>query len=238
MAGGYILQVYSINFTDVARAAFLTCICLIGIPIFSFILFKEVIKLHSLIGVILAVIGLYIFLDPNFAGINAGDILGLLSIPPWALYMIYLSVFTNGKEGPDVTNQYLYWQLIGVLPAALMTALIFESGLIAPLHPDLGKGLTLSPKLVIGVVFNGVFASLATVYLQTRCQRYTSAVQAMICFQVEPIVATIAALIILSESLNAHVVVGGIIILSAVVSSELGGILVRRNSSSEKKIDA
>jgi drug/metabolite transporter (DMT)-like permease len=228
MGGGYLLQVYSINFTEVARAAFLTSMCLLAIPILSFILFREVIRAHSLFGVVTAVIGLYIFLDPNFAGINAGDILVILAIPMWALYMIYVSVYTRSHEDSDTTYQYLFWQLVGVMPLALIAALIFETGLVPPLHPDLGKGLALTPKLVIGVVFNGLLATLLTVFLQTKSQKFTTAVQAMICFQVEPVVATISAVFILSEAVNANIVVGGFIIIMAVFLSELGGIISER----------
>ncbi|MDR0356345.1 MAG: DMT family transporter [Deltaproteobacteria bacterium] len=229
---GYILQVYSLNFTTVARSAFLTGMCLIGIPILSFILFRQVIKKNSLVGVILAVIGLYIFLDPSFAGVNVGDIIGIIGIPVWALYMIYMSVFTEGKTDPDETNQYLFWQLIGVLPLALLTVLIFESGFVlAPLHPDLAKGLTLTPTFLIGLAFAAVMGTLIPVFLQTRSQRYTTAVQAMICFQFEPVTAAIASFVILHEPMTANTLVGGLIIIMAVLISEIGGILADKRAS-------
>ncbi|MDR1546349.1 MAG: DMT family transporter [Deltaproteobacteria bacterium] len=234
MGGGYILQIYSINFTEVARAAFLTCMCLLGIPILNFLIFRTVVKLHSLIGVIMATVGLYIFLDPSFTGVNVGDVLGLIAIPVWALYMIYVSVFTEGQDDAEITYQYLFWQLVGVLPLALITALVFESGwLLAPLHPDLGKALTWTRSFVGGLLFTGLAGSLVPVFLQTRSQKYTTAVQAMLCFQVEPVTATVAAFLVLGEPVFVHTVVGGAIILAAVIVSEVGGLwLAKRNASS------
>ncbi|MDR2444011.1 MAG: DMT family transporter [Deltaproteobacteria bacterium] len=222
MGGGYLLQTYSLNFTDVARAAFFTGMCLLGIPILNYILFRDVIKINSLVGLVIVIIGLYIFLDPSFKGINAGDIVGLISIPVWALYMIYLSVYTTGKTGMGATYQYLFWQLVGVLPVGLLTFIVLESGLTPPLHPDLVKGLTLSNKFVIGLIFNAILASVITVLLHTSSQKYTTPIQAMICFQAEPITATIAAVFIFNEKLTAHVVVGGAIIILAILVSELG----------------
>ncbi|MDR1296927.1 MAG: DMT family transporter [Deltaproteobacteria bacterium] len=221
---GYLLQVYSINFTTVARASFLTGMCLVGIPVLSYILFRQVVRPHSLVGVIIAVIGLYVFLDPTFGGVNPGDVIGLIAIPAWALYMIYMSVYTEGKTDPDVTYQFLFWQLTAILPLALITFLVFESGLIlAPLHPDLGKGLTITPSFLLGVGFTAVLGTLAPVFLHTRSQKYTTAVQAMICFQFEPVTAMVASYFILSEPMNTRTVVGAAIIVAAVVVSETGG---------------
>jgi drug/metabolite transporter (DMT)-like permease len=229
MGAGYILQVYSLNFTDVARASFLTSMCLLGIPILGFILFREVIRLNSLVGVIMAVIGLYIFLDPSFSGLKSGDVLGLIAIPFWALYMIYLTVYTVGKTGFQFTCQSLFWQLAWVLPPALLATILLESGLIPPLHPDLGKTLAVTPKFLIGLSFCAVVASLVTVLIHTSSQKSTTPVQAMLCLQTESIVATGAAVFMLDEPLTAHVVVGGIIILSAILVSELGGAWLVKN---------
>jgi drug/metabolite transporter (DMT)-like permease len=233
MGAGYILQVYSINFTTSARAAFLTGTCLLAIPILSFILFRTLIKLHSAIAVFMALIGLWVFLDPSFTGINSGDVLGIIAIPLWALYMIYVSVFTEGAEDSEITSQHLFWQLVGVVPLALVTVIVFESGLfVAPLHPDLGKGLTVTPKFVFGLIYTALGASLATVFLQTRCQKYTTAIQAMICFQIEPVMATAAAFVLLGEPVAMHTALGGLIIIAAVLFSELGGLISRKKTPS------
>jgi drug/metabolite transporter (DMT)-like permease len=225
MGVGYLLQTYSLNFTDVTRASFLTGMCLLGIPILSFALFRELISVYSLIGVAMAVVGLYVFLDPSFAGLRSGDVMGLVAIPFWALYMIYLVRFTSGKEGWDATCQYMFWQLAGVMPVALLSALLLESGLLGDIHPDLSKGLTVAPKFLAGLVFNAVLASVITVLLHTHSQRHTTAIQAMICLQAEPITATATAILLLGEPFNYHVAVGGAIILAAIIVSEAGSLM-------------
>jgi drug/metabolite transporter (DMT)-like permease len=227
MGAGYLLQIYSLNFTDVARASFLTGMCLLGIPILNYIIFRDVIKANSLIGLILALLGLYILLDPSFAGggsgLKPGDFMGLVGIIPWALYMIYLTAYTVGKEGKDFTYQYLFWQLVGVLPVALVPALILETGLIPPLHPDLGKGLTVTPVFLAGLFFNSILASVLTVLMHTHCQRHTTAIQGMICLQAEPITATVAAVFLVGEPMTIRVALGGAVVILAILVSELGG---------------
>jgi drug/metabolite transporter (DMT)-like permease len=230
MGTGYLLQNYSVNFTDVARAAFIAAMTLPAIPIVSFILFREKIKLYNLVGIILAVVGLYLLIDPSLGsfseGINAGDIIALLSVPCWALYLIYMNRFTEGEEDPLLTRRLLVLQFVGAIPLVLITFLVFESGLVlAPLHPDLAKGVNPTNHFWAGLIFCALLASILIVFIQTACQKYTTPIQAMLCFQFEPITATIAAWIILGQTIGLIAAVGAIIIILGVITSELGGIL-------------
>jgi drug/metabolite transporter (DMT)-like permease len=229
MGTGYLLQNYSVNFTEVSRAAFIAALTLPAIPLVSYILFREKIKFYNLLGVILALVGLYLLIDPNFSdpnspGIKAGDIIALLSVPMWALYLIYINRFTEDEKDPNLTQRLLVLQFVGSIPLVLLTFLIFESGLIPPLHPDLGKGLTITGRFVIGLLFCALLASICIVFIQTACQKYTTPVQAMLCFQFEPVTATAAAWIILGEAITVMATLGACIIILGVLTSELGGI--------------
>ncbi len=224
MGGGYLLQTYSINFTDVSRAAFIAALMLPATPLAAFLLFREKVKLHNLAGIALALVGLYLLLNPRFEGLNAGDILALLSVPLWALYMVYMSIFTEGETGLDFTCQMLFLQFLGTVPLALLAVLVFESGwLLPPLHPDLGRPLTLNGTFWAGLAYCALGASMATVFIQTACQRYTTAVQAMICFQSEPVVALAAAVILLGETVSFTAGLGAAVIIGGVLTSEVGG---------------
>ncbi len=183
-------------------------------------------KLHNLAGVVLALIGLYLLLNPRFEGLNVGDILAFLSVPLWALYMVYMSIFTEGEAGPNATGQMLFLQFLGTVPLAILTVLVFESGwLLPPLHPDLGRPLTLTGTFWAGLIYCALGASMATVFIQTACQKYTTAVQAMICYQSEPVTALVAAVILLGETVSFTAGLGAAIIICGVLASELGGAL-------------
>jgi|GEM_PF-2726138 Permeases of the drug/metabolite transporter (DMT) superfamily len=231
MGTGYLLQTYSVNFTEVSRAAFIAAMTLPAIPIVSFLLFREKIKSYNLIGVLLALTGLYLLLDPQFSGLKSGDVIALLSVPMWALYLIYMNVYTEGEEGFDFTARLLILQFIGAIPLVLLTTLVFESGLIPPLHPDLGKSLTLSGHFVAGLLFCALLASIGIVFIQTACQKYTTPLQAMLCFQFEPVSATVAAVLILGEEVGTMGLIGAGVIIAGVLASELGGIYAARKAS-------
>ena len=230
MGTGYLLQTYSVNFTEVSRAAFIAAMALPAIPVVSFILFREKVKSHNLVGVIMALVGLYLLLDPQFTGLRSGDIIALLSVPMWALYLIYINVYTEGRAGFEFTARLLILQFVGAIPLVLLTVIIFETGLIAPLHLDLGKGLTLSPHFVIGLLFCGILASIGIVFIQTACQKYTTPLQAMLCFQFEPVSATVAAVLILGEEVGMKAALGAMVIIAGVLASELGGLWLARKA--------
>ena len=234
MGTGYLLQTYSVNFTDVSRAAFIAAMTLPAIPIVSFILFREKIKSHNLIGVIMALVGLYLLLDPQFSGLRSGDIIALLSVPMWALYLIYINVYTEGREGFEFTARLLILQFIGAIPLVLLTVIVFETGLIPPLHQDLGKGLTVTGHFVAGLLFCATVASIGIAFIQTACQKYTTPLQAMLCFQFEPVSATVAAVLLLGEEIGLMAAVGALVIIAGVLASELGGLWLARKGEAAR----
>ncbi|MDR1309681.1 MAG: DMT family transporter [Deltaproteobacteria bacterium] len=228
MGGGFLLQTYSINFTEVPRAAFIAAMTLPAIPLVSFILFRTKISLNNLIGIILALIGLYLLLDPSFQGLRPGDVIAFLSVPLWALYMIYMNIYTEGSEEPFLTSRMLVLQFVGAIPLVLVTFVLFESGLLPPIHPDLGKGLELSGHFVSGLLYCAILASIGIVFIQTACQKYTTAIQAMLCFQFEPVTATIGAWLILDDAVGLKAALGALIIILGVLTSELGGLILAK----------
>jgi drug/metabolite transporter (DMT)-like permease len=229
MGGGYLLQNYSVNFTEVSRAAFIAAMTLPAIPVMSFVLFRDKIKLNNVVGVALALVGLYLLLDPQFGGFRIGDLIAFLSVPLWALYMIYINRFTEGSEEPYLTVRLLITQFIGGIALVAVFTAVFESGLIlAPLHPDLGKGLAPTGRYWAGLLYCALLASIVIVFIQNSCQKYTSPVQAMLCFQFEPITATAGAWLLLDENVGLKAVAGAAVIILGVLASEIGGMLMGR----------
>ncbi len=226
---GLLLQTYSVNFTEVSRAAFIAAMTLPAIPLVAFILFRERVKPHNLAGVILALVGLYLLLNPRFSGLRSGDVLAFVSVFPWALYMIYMNIYTEGEEGFDFTARLLILQFAGAIPLVLATVLVFETGLFfPPPHPDLAKGLTVTGLFLAGLAYCGLLASIGIAFIQTVCQKYTTPVQAMLCFQFEPVSATVAAVLLLGEAVGGRGVLGAAIIIAGVLASELGGLRAAR----------
>ncbi|MDR1079816.1 MAG: DMT family transporter [Deltaproteobacteria bacterium] len=231
MGTGYLLQNYSVNFTDVPRASFIAALTLPAIPVVSFALFREKVKIYNLAGILLAVSGAYLLVNPSFEGVRSGDVIALLSVPMWALYLIYMSRFTEGEDDPLLTKRLLILQFAGAVPLVLLTAVVFESGLLPPVHPDLAKPFSPNAHFWAGLAFCAFLASIGIVFIQTACQKYTTPVQAMLCFQFEPVTATAFAWPILGQKIGLLAAAGAGIIILGVVTSELGGILAAKKEN-------
>lgn len=235
--GAYLLQTYAINFTTIPKASFITAMVLPAVPFVSLFLLKKPITIWNILGVILALFGIYLLVNPEFKNIQIGDIIALCSVPLWAFYLNYIDIYTTEMEEDADTSKMLMLQFLGALPVLLAVVLVFESGLFGkPLHPDLGKGFLWNApdlwKYFVCLAYLALLGSFALTFLQTAAQKYTTPVKAMIIFQFEPIVATIAAVLYYREAFDLRMGLGCATILVAVLLSELGPmIFAKRNVS-------
>lgn len=236
--GAYLLQTYAINFTTISKASFITALVLPAVPFVSLFLMKKPITIWNILGVLLAMAGIYLLVNPDFRefkNIQAGDIIALCSVPLWAFYLNYIDIYTTEMEEDADTSKMLMLQFMGAIPVLLIVVLIFESGLFGkPLHPDMGKGFLWNApdlwKYFVCLAYLALLGSFALTFLQTAAQKYTTPVKAMIIFQFEPIIATLAAVLYYKEAFNFQMGVGCVTILLAVLLSELGPmIFAKRN---------
>ncbi|MDR1962848.1 MAG: DMT family transporter [Planctomycetaceae bacterium] len=236
--GAYLLQTYAINFTTIPKASFITSLVLPAVPFVSLFLLKKPITVWNLVGVVLALFGIYLLVNPDlqeFKNIQTGDIIALCSVPLWALYLNYIDIFTSEMEEDADTPKMLMLQFLGAIPVLLAVVLVFETGWFVKFEsPDMTKGFLWNApnlwKYFICLGYLALLGSFALTFLQTAAQKYTTPVKAMIIFQFEPIIATIAAVWYYQESFTFKMGLGCVIILAAVLLSELGQALFNKKT--------
>ncbi|MDR1141396.1 MAG: DMT family transporter [Planctomycetaceae bacterium] len=237
--GAYLLQTYAVNFTTITKASFITAMVLPAVPFVSWFLIKKPITIWNIFGVIVALVGIYFLVDPDFRefkNIQAGDFIALCSVPLWAFYLNYIDIFTTEMEEDASTAKMLMLQFLGAIPVLLLVTIVFETNIfISPLHEDLGKGFLInSPdlwKFFVCLGYLALLGSFALTFLQTAAQKYTTPVKAMILFQFEPIIATVAAVWYYQDVFNFKMGLGCAAILLAVIVSELGAIIFARKNN-------
>jgi drug/metabolite transporter (DMT)-like permease len=237
--GAYLLQTYAVNFTTITKASFITAMVLPAVPFVSWFLIKKPITIWNIFGVILALVGIYFLVDPDFRefkNIQAGDFIALCSVPLWAFYLNYIDIFTTEMEEDASTAKMLMLQFLGAIPVLLLVTIVFETNIfISPLHEDLGKGFLMnSPdlwKFFVCLGYLALLGSFALTFLQTAAQKYTTPVKAMILFQFEPIIATVAAVWYYQDMFNFKMGLGCAVILLAVIVSELGALIFTRKNN-------
>lgn len=210
---GFVLQTYGLKLTSVSKTAFITGITVAITPFVYYLLYRKPIGLWSKIGVIIAIVGLIIFTNPDFDNINIGDVLNLTSTFMWAFYVTFIDKFTKGKSGIAITSQLVILQFFFCTLIFILAFFLFDFSTIK---------FNISSTFLIALAFNGIMASFVVTFIQTAIQRYTSPVKAALIFSLEPVFAGVFAIIFMNEYLSFREYLGGAILFLGVLTSELG----------------
>ncbi len=199
---GYLTQVLGLNWTTASQAGFITGLSVILVPLIALILGQESLRKKSLLGAVLAVIGLYLlnYVDRLYFGL--GEFLVFLCAIFFALYIVFVSRFAPEADGPPfVALQILFMAfLMGIL------AIFF-----APYKPWEISYLT--GIQWVQIAYMGIGATALAYLWQHKAQQVISATFAALAFALEPVFATIFAFFYLGEVLPGASYFGGLLIV-------------------------
>ncbi|MDC1068659.1 DMT family transporter [Candidatus Kapabacteria bacterium] len=220
---GFILQTKGLEYTKIQKSAFITGLTVALTPFTFKLISKKKIALFSWIGVVVATIGLYIFTNPTIDTFNIGDVYTVLSTFCWAFFITFLDKFTKDDHSFAYTIRLVFLQVVGTL----LVCTIFFFGLDSESY---NSNFYLDNELIISVVFNGLLASFLLMIIHTNYQRYTSPVKAALIFSLEPVFASIVALIFTTEVLTGLEYIGASVLFFGVLISELGSYIFKIKS--------
>ncbi|MCG2762442.1 MAG: DMT family transporter [Candidatus Atribacteria bacterium] len=204
---GYALQTVGLKYTTATKAGFITGFSVVLVPIISHLFIKEKVSRNSVIGVILAFIGLW-FLNYNSSfSFNLGDFLVLLCAFSFAIHIISVGLFSKKLDYVLLAIT----QITVVFVLSLLMALIFERPAI---H------LSYSSDIWWSIVITGIFATALAFYMQNRFQRYSTATKTAIIFSGEPIFAAMFAYFLLGEKVGVIAWAGGLLIIFGMTISQ------------------
>jgi len=206
---GYFGQTVGTQFTTSTKTAFITGFSVVLVPVFAFFLIKEKIRLNSVIGVLLAMLGLWIM---NSGGeinhINKGDLLVFLCAVAFAMHIVSVDVLTKKYD----YTQLVFVQLTTVFLLSLIVSFWLER-----------EALHLSYPLSVNwaILFTGLLATALAIYLQNRFQRHSSPTKIAIIFSTEPVFGALFSWLILKETIGIFVLIGGLTIFTGMLVAQL-----------------
>ena len=124
-----------------------------------------------------------------------------------------MDVFTRGKTSRSETSQLVMLQLMSAAPISMLYCGLFELSNIK---------LVFSPGLIAALAYNGIIASFVLTFIHTSVQRYSNPVKASLIFTLEPVIATIFAVIFLSEIMYQVEIIGAGVLMAGVLFSKIG----------------
>ena len=206
---GYFGQTVGTQFTTATKTAFITGISVVIVPIISYFWTREKIYRNSAIGVLLAMIGLWLMnTNGTIYHINLGDSLVFLGAIGFALYIVKVDIYTKKLD----YVQLVFIQLITVSLMSFLMAIIYEK-----------EALTLHYNSYVwwAVVLNGVFATALAFYLQNRFQKYSNPTKIAIIFSAEPVFGALFSYLILGETIGIFGFMGGVAIFSGMFVAQI-----------------
>ncbi len=205
--GGNALQQISLLYTDVANAAVFTIFYVLIVPIVSYFLFSK--KIHWSIwpAVLTCLTGGLLLSELNNLLVRYGDILVIIGSFFWAFHIIFISKFLKIFNFPITIamSQCLFGAMFSFIPA-----IIYENISVANILMETNE-----------LLYAGVLSSGIAYLLQTYGQQNLSPAPVAIILSLEGVFAGIFAWIILDQHLNEFKIFGIILILCAVIFSQL-----------------
>ena len=214
LAGGNIFQQVSLIYTDVANSAVFTVLYVVIVPIIAYFLFSK--KIHNSVwpSVLMCLVGGLFLSELGNLRVRFGDSLVVVGAFFWAFHIVFISKFLKIFNYPITiaTFQCLSASLISFIPA-------FSSEFIS---------LKLISMETTELIYAGVLSSGIAFMLQVFGQQNLSPAPVAIIFSLEGVFGSIAAWIVLDQYLNEFKIFGIIIILSAVIFSQLAPMYGKR----------
>jgi len=201
---GFAFQTTGQWYTTPSRSAFITILSTPLVPVVQYLVFRAAPRPLTLLGVALGIVGTWLLTAPGGgAGLNRGDLLTL-----GCAFAFAGQIVAAGHLAPRISASRLV--AIELLAGALLS-LVFAPVLETPRLDPTPAFLGLLAFLAVG--------GLWSFRMQLRAQQVLTPSQVALVFCLEPVFAALASYALLGETLGPTQLLGGALILCAVVAA-------------------
>ena len=211
---GNALQQFALLYTDVANTAVFTIFYVVLVPFVSYYFFSKFIHNSVWLAIIICLFGGILLTEFDNIQVRIGDSIAVVNALFWAFHIVFISRFLKVFNFP-ITIACVQCLIASFF--ALLPALVFESVELSNMILD-GKEM----------IYAGVLSSGVAFLLQIYGQQNLAPAPVAIIFSLEGVFASIFGWIILSQYLNEIKIVGILLILFAVIFSQLAPLYDRK----------
>ena len=199
---GFMLQVTGLTMTTASKSAFITGLCVVVAPLLSFLFLRENRSWKVVLALILAVDGLWIIsfgFTLRVGGMGMGDFLTLLSALAFSVQVLMIHLFSDRDSFYATT----FFQLLAVALCSLIYALATK------------QTLAVNPVSWPSLLYLAIFTTVITLLLQNRFQHDVTVAQASVIYSLEPVFATLLAVLFIGEQMGPAILVAGVLMFAA-----------------------
>ena len=202
----YAFQTVGIQYTTASKSGFFSGLAVLIVPLFSVFYLKTKLELKTIISVATATLGLFLLSytgsDFNF---NIGDFLTILCSICYAWQLLFTGTYVQKHDATLLAIVQLFF----VSLYGMAFAVILE-----PIPANM------SVPSFWSLMFSAVFCTAFAFWMQTTAQKFTAASHIALIFTMEPVFGALTSFLLLNEVLGARGIIGGILIVSAMIISE------------------
>jgi len=199
------LQQIGLIYIEAGKAAFITGLYVVMVPLIGIIFLKQRVLANTLLGSVTAAVGLYLLSVKSGFTVETGDIYVFIGALFWTAHILLVERMVKSV---DALRLALY-QFITCSVLSLITALLFET------ITTNGILLTTGPILYGGILSVGVAYTL-----QIIGQKYAHSANAAIILSLETVFAAIGGFLLINERLNGKEYIGCMLMLSGMLISQ------------------
>lgn len=214
---GSSLQQVGIVYTTASKAAFITGLYIVIVPILGIFL-KQRMNVGSWLGAIMAVIGLFLLSVSEKFTISFGDLLVLIGAFFWAVHILLIDRFSIKVDALKLA----FLQFITCSVLSLVTALLTENIMISNLQ-----------QAITPILYGGIFSVGIAYTLQIIGQKNARPSHAAIILSLETVFAAIGGFLILNERMGTREILGCLLMLAGMLSSQLLNIDLKKDKSNK-----
>lgn len=203
---GYAFQTVGLNFTTASKSGFITGFSVIIVPVISAILLKKYPEKNTILGVILAIIGLGLMTLNSTLIPNVGDFYTLICAFAFAFHIILVGKYTVHVD--SISLAVIQIGVVGIL--SLIFSLFLED-----------FSLPSSSETWIGIAITGILATSGAYIVQNTMQKFTSTTHTALIYTAEPVFSAIFAFILLNEIMSTKAIIGSFLILVGMILGEI-----------------
>ncbi|MBI5484906.1 MAG: DMT family transporter [Deltaproteobacteria bacterium] len=195
--------VFGIQGTSISRAGVLNNLFVLFIPVITKLIWRDRIGRINMLGIILAVVGIWLLATGGGQGFNRGDFFST-----FCALLIACHIITVSKVLKD-DDVYL----VSLVQFATVAAMSGTVSLLLPLPT-----FSITTTAVVSVIYCAIFPTVFCFTLQNIYQRYVTPTRAGLVYTLDPVWSLLAGFFILGERLNPREWLGcGIIFLAALL---------------------
>ncbi len=205
LACGYLFQTLGLRYTTPTKSGLITGLCIILVPVSDFLCFRLRPQKTSLLVLSISAVGMVLLTGFSTIGFGLGDVLTLICAICFGLHISLLSRYAKKHDA-----------LVLALGQMLAASILFSTLWI--LQP---KSLPSSQDVWLAILLTGTLASAVGFAVQSYVQQRLSSIRTAVILTTEPIFAAIFGYWLAGDRLSIWQIVGGSLIVGAMLASEL-----------------